>query len=77
MYDNPSRVMIVTDWGKTTVAKVRRDTQVRYQGGVKSPILTQISKGDEVTVIESEEHWKKVRTVDGLSLIHISEPTRH
>ena len=65
VYDNPSRVMIVTDWGKTTVAKVRRDTQVRYQGGVKSPILTQISKGDEVTVIESEEHWKKVRTVDG------------
>lgn len=65
VYDNPSRVMIVTDWGKTTVAKVRRDTQVRYQGGVKSPILTQISKGDKVTVIESEEHWKKVRTVDG------------
>ena len=57
--------MIVTDWGETTVAEVRRDTQVRYQGGVKSPILTQISKGDEVTIVEREENWKKVRTKDG------------
>ena len=65
MYDDPSRVMIVTDWGETTVAEVRRDTQVRYQGGVKSPILTQISKGDEVTIVEREENWKKVRTKDG------------
>lgn len=65
VYDDPSRVMIVTDWGETTVAEVRRDTQVRYQGGVKSPILTQISKGDEVTIVEREENWKKVRTKDG------------
>lgn len=65
VYDNPSRVMIVSDWGKTTVATIKRDTQVRYQGGVKSPILTELSKKDEVTIVESEENWKKVRTKDG------------
>ena len=65
VYDDPGRVMIVTDWGETTVSKVRRDTQVRYQGGVKSPILTDIQKGDEVTVVEREDNWKKVRTKDG------------
>lgn len=65
LYDDPSRVMIVTDWGETTVATVKKDTQVRYLGGVKSPILTEISKKDEVTIIESEENWKKVRTKDG------------
>ena len=65
VYDNPSRVMIVSDWGKTTVATIKRDTQVRYQGGVKSPILTEVSKKDEVTIVESEENWKKVRTKDG------------
>ncbi|MGF0033794.1 glycosyl hydrolase family 18 protein [Bariatricus sp. SGI.154] len=65
LYDDPSRVMIVTDWGETTVATVKRDTQVRYQGGVKSPVLTEISKKDEVTIVESEENWKKVRTKDG------------
>lgn len=65
LYDGPSRVMIVTDWGETTVATVKRDTQVRYQGGVKSPVLTEISKKDEVTIVESEENWKKIRTEDG------------
>ena len=65
VYDNPSRVMIVSDWGKTTVATIKRDTQVRYQGGVKSPILAEVSKKDEVTIVESEENWKKVRTKDG------------
>ncbi len=66
LYNEPSRVMIVSDWGETTVASVKRDTQVRYQGGVKSPILTEVKKKDEVTVLESEENWKKVRTKDGL-----------
>ena len=65
VYDSPNRVMIVTETGKTTVAEVKNDTQVRYQGGVKSPILTEISKKDEVTVIEDEGDWKKVRTKNG------------
>lgn len=65
VYDNPSRVMIVSEWGETTVATVKKDTQVRYRGGVKSPILTEIKKKDEVTVLESEDNWKKVRTKDG------------
>lgn len=60
-----NRVMIVSDWGETTVATVKRDTQVRYRGGVKSPILTDVSKKDTVTVIEDADGWKKVRTVDG------------
>ena len=64
-YEEPSRVMIVSDWGETTVATIKRDTQVRYRGGVKSPILTDVSKKEEVTVIEDEDGWKKVRTKDG------------
>ncbi len=66
LYNEPSRVMIISDWGETTVAAVKRDTQIRYQGGVKSPVLTEVKKKDEVTVIENEENWKKVRTKDGL-----------
>lgn len=65
VYDNPERVMIVSDWGKKKVATVKKDTQVRYRGGVKSPVLTQISKKDEVVVLEDEENWRKVRTKDG------------
>lgn len=65
VYDDPSRVVIRNDWGETTVAEVKKDTQVRYRGGVKSPVLAQISKKDEVTILESEENWKKVLTKDG------------
>lgn len=63
--EEPNRVMIVSDWGETTVATVKRNTQVRYRGGVKSPILTEVSKREKVTVIEDEDNWKKIRTEDG------------
>lgn len=65
VYDNPNRVAIVSDWGETPVAQVKKNTQVRYRGGVKSPVLSEVSKKDEVVVLEEEENWKKVRTKDG------------
>lgn len=64
-YEDPQRVMIISDWGKIRMATVKKDTQVRYRGGVKSPYLTEVSKKDKVTVIENEGDWKKVRTEDG------------
>ena len=64
--NNPDHVMIRTKWGKTDVATVKKNTQVRYQDGVKSPVLAELKKKDEVTVVESEQNWKKVRTADGV-----------
>lgn len=64
-YDNPGRVMVVTETGEVRTAQVKRDTQVRYQGGVKSPVLTEVEKKETVRVIEDEGDWKKVRTEDG------------
>ena len=64
VFTDPDRAVVVTE-KEETVAEVKRDTQVRYQGGVKSPILTEVSKGDTVAVIEDEGDWKKVRTQDG------------
>ena len=66
LYENPKRVMIVSQWGETTVATVKKDTQVRVKGNVKSAILTDVAKKDRVTVIESKGNWKKVRTTDGV-----------
>ena len=65
VYEDPNRVMIQTNWEDLTVATVKKDTQVRYRGGVKSPVLCEVSKQDEVTIVESEENWKKVCTKDG------------
>lgn len=57
--------MITCDWGKKQVATVKSDTQVRYRGGVKSPIVTDVKKKDEVIVLENEQNWKKILTKDG------------
>ena len=62
VYDSPNRVMITCDWGKKQVATVKSDTQVRYRGGVKSPIVTDVKKKDEVIVLENEQNWKKILT---------------
>lgn len=65
VYKNPDRVVVTSDWGKIQTSVLKRDTEVRYQGGVKSPILTEVKKADKVTVLEDEDDWKKVATADG------------
>ena len=66
VYEDPARVMIETDFDERVVADVKRNTEVRLRGGVKSPILTEISKGDTVRVIEEVSDWMKVCTADGV-----------
>ena len=66
VYEEPSRVMIVSDWEKTNVATVRKNTLVRVSDDRKSDILTDVSKKSIVTIIESKGRWKKVRTEDGV-----------
>ena len=66
MYDAPNRAVITSEWGEIETALIRHDTQVRYRGGVKSPILKEVSKSDKVTVLEDEDDWMKVATEDGV-----------
>lgn len=65
IFQNPNRVVITAGFGEIKEAVVRKDTQVRVRGGVKSPVLTELSKKDKVIFIENEGDWKKVRTNDG------------
>lgn len=58
------RLMVVTS-NEEQVATVKRNTQVRYRGGNKSPILTDLEKKSQVVVIEDEDDWLKVCTEDG------------
>lgn len=66
VYEQPGRVMIETDFEERVVADVKRNTEVRLRGGVKSPILTEVAKGDTVRVIEEVSDWKKICTADGV-----------
>lgn len=65
VYDTPNRAVITSEWGEVQTAEIRRDTEVRYRGGVKSPILTEVSAGDKVTVLEDEDDWMRIGTEDG------------
>ena len=65
VYENPNRVMIVSEW-ETTVAAVKKNTQIRSGNNVKSEILTDVSKKSEVTIIGKKGNWKEVRTPDGI-----------
>ena len=65
LYEDPNRVMIVGDWGETTVATVKKKTQIREAAGVKNSIITNVSKKDTVTIISEDGKWRKIRTEDG------------
>lgn len=65
IYKTPNRIAITSSWGEIESAIVKKKTEVRYQGGAKSPILTEVKKSDKVTVLEDEDGWKKIATEDG------------
>ena len=67
IYENPSRVVINNVWEELTTATVKKDTELRDKGGIKRPILKDVSKNDVVTILETDEKWTKVCTTDGIS----------
>ena len=66
IYDTPARVVIETAGLQKNVSVVKRNTQVRKNGGVKSKVLAQVSKKDEVSVIQNYGKWSQVVTRDGV-----------
>lgn len=66
LFTEPNRMQVYTEEGQRQTAPVLKDTQVRYQGGIKSDILTDVSEGDTVIVLEEMETWTKVKTQDAI-----------
>ena len=44
---------------------VKKNTSIRYRGGIKSAILTSVKKGTKLRLIEELEDWDQVATDDG------------
>lgn len=65
-YEEPNRILITNNWGDYETAPLKKSTEIRYQGGIKSLILADLEKGTEVTVLEPDETWTKVLTTDGI-----------
>lgn len=64
-FTEPNRMQIYTQWEEQTLAEINKDTQIRYQGGIKSDILKDAEKGRQVIVLEEMETWAKVK-LDGV-----------
>lgn len=64
LYTEPNHMQVYTQWGERQLATITKDTQLRYQGGIKSDILTDVSEGDKVIILEQMETWTKVKTGD-------------
>ena len=65
-YENPARTVITYKWKTIETMTADEDTVIRYQGGIKSPILTDVKKGDTLTLLEEMENWSRVMTADGI-----------
>ena len=65
-FAEPNRMLLYTEWGTRQYANITKDTKLRYQGGVKSPILKDLPEGEKVFVLEVMEKWSKVITEDAL-----------
>ena len=76
--EEPNRLVITYRWDEEKIVSVKSATAVRYQGGIKSPILTDVKRDDELRLLEQLETWTKVMTTDGyigyIETKKISEP---
>ncbi len=57
-------VKLLTSWDYYDARQVTSNTQIRELGGIKSPILREVEKGEMVELIEEMEEWSKVMTSD-------------
>ena len=65
IFENPNRVVISDTWGTVDYTEIKRGTEVREKGGIKSPVLTEAERGDLVTVLEEMDSWSEICTEDG------------
>lgn len=65
VYEEPARVAIQYQFSGRNVVTVQKNACVRYRGGIKSPILTNVSQGTTLIYLEALEDWVQVATMDG------------
>ena len=66
VYEDPARAVIFYKWGKAETVETDEETQLRYQGGIKSPILKDLEAGEQLLLLEQMDNWSRVMTQDGI-----------
>lgn len=62
---DPYRITIQYKFKNVKTVTVKKNTSIRYRGGIKSAILTSVKKGTKLRLIEEMENWDQVATDDG------------
>ncbi|MFV0528298.1 MAG: glycosyl hydrolase family 18 protein [Lachnospiraceae bacterium] len=63
---SPDRLVIDAVWTDVQTATAKKEAQVRYKAGIKSPILVTLESGTAVRVLDKLDSWYQVRTESGV-----------
>ena len=65
VYHDPDRIILRNRFAGLNVAMTLKDVKIRYLGGIKSEVLTEVSKGENLIVLADEDDWIRVSTWNG------------
>ena len=65
IYKDPARIAIQYKFSNVQTVTVKKDTVIRYLGGIKSKILTKTAKDTVLRLMNEGEDWDQVATDDG------------
>lgn len=65
IYKDPARIAIQYKFSNVQTVAVKKDTVIRYRGGIKSKILTKTAKDTVLRLMNEGEDWDQVATDDG------------
>lgn len=65
VYEEPDRVAIQYQFNGVQNVTVLKNTYVRYRGGIKAEVLSEVKAGDRLIYMEGLEDWTQVATEDG------------
>lgn len=65
IYKDPARIAIQYKFSNVQTVTVKKDTVIRYRGGIKSKILIKTAKDTVLRLMNEGEDWDQVATDDG------------
>ena len=63
--DDNKRLFIYDVWDNENYAFLKSNEKARWKGGNKSPIIEDLSKGEQVKILDKMVKWSKVKTLKG------------